>query len=52
MDKAGAYAIQGKGALLVKSIDGDYNNIVGLPIARWKREIDELLKDYRVKKPR
>ncbi|MBP5289038.1 MAG: septum formation protein Maf [Clostridia bacterium] len=52
MDKAGAYAIQGKGALLVKSIDGDYNNIVGLPIARLKREIDELLKDYRVKKPR
>ena len=44
MDKAGAYGIQGKGALLVKKIDGDYFNVVGLPIARLKREIDEFLK--------
>ena len=32
MDKAGAYAIQGKGALLVESITGCYSNVVGLPL--------------------
>ncbi len=34
IDKAGAYAIQGKGAALVDHHEGDYNNIVGLPVAR------------------
>jgi len=39
MDKAGAYGIQGLGAELVEKIDGDYNNVVGLPLARVLREL-------------
>lgn len=39
-DKAGAYGIQGKGALLVKKIDGDFYNVMGLPISRLKRELN------------
>jgi septum formation protein len=42
MDKAGSYGIQGKGALFVKRIEGDYFSIVGLPIARTARELRKL----------
>jgi len=34
MDKAGAYGIQEKGALFVRETVGDYNNVVGLPVAK------------------
>ncbi|WP_042275721.1 Maf family protein [[Clostridium] dakarense] len=42
LDKAGAYGIQGYGALLVEEIQGDYFNIVGLPISR----LSDLLKKH------
>lgn len=39
MDKAGAYGIQEKGSLLVKRIDGDFYNVMGLPLGRLMRMI-------------
>lgn len=41
LDKAGAYGIQGKAALFVEKIDGDYLNVVGLPLARLSRTLAE-----------
>lgn len=40
MDKAGAYGIQGDGALLVKGICGDYYTVMGFPVARIARELE------------
>ena len=44
MDKAGAYGIQGRGALLVKRIHGDYFTVVGLPLAEVVRHLPPELK--------
>ena len=38
-DKAGAYGIQGKGSLLVEKINGDYFNIVGLPVSALNKKL-------------
>jgi septum formation protein len=43
-ERAGAYAIQGKGASLVESIEGDFWNVVGLPLAELVRLAPELVK--------
>lgn len=44
MDKAGAYGIQGKFAVYIEKISGEYNTIVGLPVARVYQELKSVLK--------
>jgi septum formation protein len=41
LDKAGAYAAQGRGAALVQRIEGDFWNVVGLPLARLARILND-----------
>lgn len=42
MDKAGGYAVQGRGALLVERITGDFWNVVGLPLWRLARMLEQI----------
>ena len=41
MDKAGAYGIQGKGSLLMEGIRGDFFNVMGLPLLRLSRMLEQ-----------
>ena len=42
MDKAGAYGVQGQGALLVERIDGDFFNVMGLPVLLLSRMLAQV----------
>ena len=46
LDKAGAYAIQGVFGVFVERIEGDYNNVVGLPVSRLYRELRQAGEDW------
>jgi septum formation protein len=51
-ERAGAYAIQGRGAALVAAIDGDYSNVVGLPVPTLLELVPRLLHDREPERPR
>ncbi|KAG6370837.1 Maf Ham1 [Boletus reticuloceps] len=44
-DRAGGFAVQGLGSILVRKIDGDYNNVVGFPGASFFHFLDKLVEE-------
>ncbi|KAF9477731.1 Maf-like protein [Pholiota conissans] len=45
IDRAGGFAIQGLGGMLIRKIDGDYNNVVGFPAASFFKLLDLLVEE-------
>jgi septum formation protein len=43
IDRAGGFAIQGLGGMLIRKVDGDYNNVVGFPAASFFKLLDLLV---------
>ncbi|KAJ3485406.1 hypothetical protein NLI96_g4979 [Meripilus lineatus] len=43
IDRAGGFAVQGLGGVLIRKIDGDYQNVVGFPIASFFKFLDQLV---------
>ncbi|MCG3252952.1 MAG: Maf family protein, partial [Candidatus Heimdallarchaeota archaeon] len=49
LDKAGGYAIQGKGAAMIDRVEGCYYNVMGLPLSRLVIMLDKLEFNYLLK---
>ncbi|KAN0060639.1 hypothetical protein ACQY0O_007297 [Thecaphora frezii] len=45
LDRAGGFAIQGRASLLIKGIQGDFNNVVGFPLFRFCQLVQQLIED-------
>lgn len=48
LDKAGAYAAQEFGELIIEKIDGDFENVMGLPCSLLKNELDRIFGSYKI----
>ncbi len=48
LDKAGAYAAQEFGELIIENINGDFENVMGLPCAKLKNELDRIFGSYKI----
>ena len=45
VDRAGGFAVQGLGGMLIRKVDGDYNNVVGFPAASFFKLLDMMIEE-------